>query len=564
MPVAEGVNTYVNPQGETRPINIYYTIEGPEDGEVVVFVTGLGCQLVHSMYNVTVAPLIAKGYRVLRYDNRDSGLSTKLSDLEPNSFLLDRFRTKLNDQVPRYQLNYPLQKSHDIFKQVHVLPQNFEECDYPIVIGGRPREFMDSNRELPHRAQYPMMEGKRFWNAIGLGKKLTAWDLADNAMDLILLLNHLNINKFHLQGVSMGGMISQYIASLIPSRILSLTLVFTSTGNSYHNATMRFLLSTLVFRRPPKIDAPIQEWIEFGKETQRLLGVPNDRRVCTYNNNQNVDLLLTGVISRVRRDEKALIRQMEAIDNQECRDLILDYITARIPTLFFHGKQDQLVPTSNSLHMFEIAKHSLERQLNPPIIRDVNDIAPRPEPRELVQVISNTDRTDVTTIIGAQYQSRSIYSTLCLLDQAAHDISDDFASFLIPQMLFHFDAAMGRVDIGLPQVLEEPQFGNEQDICFNVPPIPTTTTTTTATATIHEIITQNEELNKEEFILVNDDDRPLAAVEGQEVVNQIDNIDVKSKEEAEVQQQQLIMDEKNKHLKHQPSDQAEVVVSKTE
>jgi len=344
MPVAEAVNTYVNSQNETKPIDIYYTIEGPETGEVVVFVTGLGCQLVHSMYNVTVAPLVARGYRVLRYDNRDAGLSTKLSDLEPNSFLLDRLRTRLNDQVPRYQLNYPLDNDNHIFKKIHSLPDNFQDSDYPIEIGARPRLFMDHNNEFPHRAQYPVMEGRRFWNAIGLGKQLTAWDLADNAQDLILLLNRLNIDIFHLQGVSMGGMISQYVAALIPSRILSLSLVFTTTGNSYHNATIRFLLSNMVFRKAPKMDAPIQEWIEFGKETQRLLGVEGDTRQLTYNNRQNVDLLFTGIITRAKRNEKALLRQMEAIDYQECRDLILDFITARIPTLFFSWQTRPISP----------------------------------------------------------------------------------------------------------------------------------------------------------------------------------------------------------------------------
>src|SRR3546814_10640395 len=66
--------------------------------------------------------------------------------------------------------------------------------------------------------------------AIGLPVR-PAYTLADMAADGIGLLDHLGIDRAHVDGVSMGGMISQHIAARYPQRILSLTSVMSTTGN---------------------------------------------------------------------------------------------------------------------------------------------------------------------------------------------------------------------------------------------------------------------------------------------------------------------------------------------
>src|SRR3546814_12307351 len=66
--------------------------------------------------------------------------------------------------------------------------------------------------------------------AIGLPVR-PAYTLADMAADGIGLLDHLGIDRAHVVGVSMGGMISQHIAARYPQRILSLTSVMSTTGN---------------------------------------------------------------------------------------------------------------------------------------------------------------------------------------------------------------------------------------------------------------------------------------------------------------------------------------------
>ena len=58
-------------------IELFYEARGPEQGEPIVFVMGLSAQMVFWPEPLLDA-LAEKGYRVIRFDNRDVGLSTKL------------------------------------------------------------------------------------------------------------------------------------------------------------------------------------------------------------------------------------------------------------------------------------------------------------------------------------------------------------------------------------------------------------------------------------------------------------------------------------------------------
>ena len=56
-----------------------------------------------------------------------------------------------------------------------------------------------------------------------------AYTTQDMARDVLGLLDHMGIDRTHLLGTSMGGMIAQQIALLAPQRILSLILASTTT-----------------------------------------------------------------------------------------------------------------------------------------------------------------------------------------------------------------------------------------------------------------------------------------------------------------------------------------------
>jgi pimeloyl-ACP methyl ester carboxylesterase len=58
-------------------ISIEYELAGPKDGPPLVLITGLGSQLVHWSEDL-VAGFAAAGYRVITFDNRDVGLTSRV------------------------------------------------------------------------------------------------------------------------------------------------------------------------------------------------------------------------------------------------------------------------------------------------------------------------------------------------------------------------------------------------------------------------------------------------------------------------------------------------------
>ena len=56
------------------------------------------------------------------------------------------------------------------------------------------------------------------------------YSLNDMARDGVNLLNHLNIDKAHILGTSMGGMISQILCSKYPDRVKTYTLIASTSS----------------------------------------------------------------------------------------------------------------------------------------------------------------------------------------------------------------------------------------------------------------------------------------------------------------------------------------------
>jgi pimeloyl-ACP methyl ester carboxylesterase len=76
--VAESDTGFVEANGVT----LFYERSGPVDGEVILLIAGANAQL--TMWpDALVAELVARGYQVIRFDNRDMGRSTHLNALGP-------------------------------------------------------------------------------------------------------------------------------------------------------------------------------------------------------------------------------------------------------------------------------------------------------------------------------------------------------------------------------------------------------------------------------------------------------------------------------------------------
>ncbi|OIQ51187.1 3-oxoadipate enol-lactonase 2 [Pseudodesulfovibrio hydrargyri] len=135
-------------------IDIEYDTFGDDKGPALLLIMGGGSQMIY--WESGFCEMLAeRGCYVIRFDNRDVGLSTK-----------------------------------------------FDEAGVP-----------DIAAAMAGRSVAP------------------AYTLEDMADDAVGLLDALRIDKAHVCGASVGGMIAQVVAYRHPARVLSLTSIMSSTGN---------------------------------------------------------------------------------------------------------------------------------------------------------------------------------------------------------------------------------------------------------------------------------------------------------------------------------------------
>ncbi|NKB59757.1 MAG: alpha/beta fold hydrolase [Alphaproteobacteria bacterium] len=70
------------PKAATNGVELEYELKGPKNGAPLLLVGGLGVQ-IPSWTETFVDALVERGFRVIAYDNRDIGLSTKHDDWGP-------------------------------------------------------------------------------------------------------------------------------------------------------------------------------------------------------------------------------------------------------------------------------------------------------------------------------------------------------------------------------------------------------------------------------------------------------------------------------------------------
>jgi pimeloyl-ACP methyl ester carboxylesterase len=101
-------------------------------------------------------------------------------------------------------------------------------------------------------------------------RSAAAYSLADMAGDGIGLLDHLGIERAHVAGASMGGMIAQTMAARFPERVLSLASIMSNTGHRWKG--MPGLRVYPIFMRRPADNR--EGAIESTVSTFRLIGSP--------------------------------------------------------------------------------------------------------------------------------------------------------------------------------------------------------------------------------------------------------------------------------------------------
>jgi pimeloyl-ACP methyl ester carboxylesterase len=230
-------------------------LTGPEDGEVVLLVAGLGQQRVAWPPEV-LAALHDAGYRTVCVDNRDVG------------------RGPVHEGTP-----FDLPRGDD-------------------------------------------------------GWPLEPYTLERMAADHVEVLDHLGVDRTHVLGVSMGGMIAQHVALAAPERTATLVSVMSTTGAKRVGGPTERAKPALT-SVPPHGD--LDAYVAYQVELQATIGTPGEE-----------DAVRAAARARVAFargiHEWGSARQLLAIRGDGDRTARLAGV--RSPTLVLHGEADPLIDIS--------------------------------------------------------------------------------------------------------------------------------------------------------------------------------------------------------------------------
>lgn len=176
------------------------------------------------------------------------------------------------------------------------------------------------------------------------------YDLSDMARDVIALLDELSIERAHVCGVSLGGMIAQTLALEHPGRIRTLTSVMTSTGDPNRVLATSDALRWLFTPIPTARDAAIEHQVA----AFRVLSGPafDEARI------RELAARAFELHAHVPGPERQLgaARQLVALLASGDRRQRLRTLT--LPTLVVHGARDPLVPLDAGLDVAEAIEHA--------------------------------------------------------------------------------------------------------------------------------------------------------------------------------------------------------------
>ena len=215
------------------------------------------------------------------------------------------------------------------------------------------------------------------------GRAKPPYRLRDLADDAAGLLDALGVERAHVVGASMGGMISQELAIGHPHRVASLTSIMSNTGNRRTGRMSPKLLPAFLKSRR----APGGRSVEASLEVGRLIAGPH------FDEQAARELLRAGRQPRGRCAGAAegLARQTLAVTST--RDRTADLRQVRVPTLVVHGLLDPLVLPSGGMATAR-AVPGARLVMYPDMAHDVPDVR-IPEITE--EIIENCRRAPVAT-----------------------------------------------------------------------------------------------------------------------------------------------------------------------
>ncbi|MFX1456333.1 MAG: alpha/beta fold hydrolase [Promethearchaeota archaeon] len=176
------------------------------------------------------------------------------------------------------------------------------------------------------------------FTAVQQGKDFKApYTLEDMADDAIGLLDALNIEKAHICGASMGGMIAQTVAIKHPSRVLSLTSIMSTTGNPELPQMSQEAAQVLFNPVPPEREAYIENLVRVGKYTYGS-GFPfNEEKLRSF---------AARVFDRCYYPQGAERQTLAVMVDGNRKDRLS---VIKVPTLVIHGREDPFFPVEGGI-----------------------------------------------------------------------------------------------------------------------------------------------------------------------------------------------------------------------
>ena len=291
------------PRAKAKGIELEFDSFGQEHHEPLLLIMGLGGQML--LWNEEFCEMLAeRKHFVIRFDNRDVGLSTWCDDMgTPDLISL----------------------------------------------------FAGLGNGPPPQAPY---------------------SLDDMADDAIAVLDTIGVERAHICGASMGGMIAQATAIRHTDRIKSMTSIMSTTGNPALPPPSPAAVQVLTTPVPPDREAAIQKSIE----AERVIGSPG------YPVDPEVTREMAGLLHDRAFHPEGTARQMAAIAAHGNRRPSLEKLD--IPALVVHGKADALVPveggvdthealTNSKLVLIEGMGHNMPRELWPELVEQISKLTRR-------------------------------------------------------------------------------------------------------------------------------------------------------------------------------------------
>jgi pimeloyl-ACP methyl ester carboxylesterase len=289
------------PRAQSNGIEVEYETFGDPTKPALLLIMGLGVQMLG--WDEGFCRMLAdRGFHVIRFDNRDVGLSTRTEAPVPNV--------------------------------LELMGGNYSSASYT---------------------------------------------LDDMAEDTAGLLDHLGIAATHVVGASMGGMIGQTLAAKHPDRVLSLTSIMSTTGNSEVGQPKPEAITALITPMPADrdgyIDAVVRSFSVIGSP-----GYPADQ--------ERLRSVIAASYDRAHNPE-GFFHQLAGIMASGDRTEALRSIKA--PTLVIHGEEDPLIVKSGG----EATAGAIPGAKLVTIPGMGHDLPPELWPQFIDEIVENTERAAV-------------------------------------------------------------------------------------------------------------------------------------------------------------------------